>query len=462
MIAKEDIYDLADHSLIERMSESGVARSFESILKLEQLGQAGSAVKLSRLIVASDFVNEDANSQAWLQLLLRLNQPKLVEDYLSRYSRSLLDSDTSVYLLALAEKYLGRLDRSAERFDRLLKSPQFLAASSYNLTQLNRPLADPITNTLSSLTTPSSSLSDRVYASFALYMDSELKENYETGFEWLTLANNEALKPFSRVPFARAIEFDVVAKLIDKANLRCQSSARISDAPIFVVGLPRSGTTLTSRIFAQSSDYQEIGELPILASSLRSLLERISRNPETIDTELLEQCADTYLNEVRCIANTTKVIDKTPSNLIYAGLIPLVFPNARIVFLDREPASQRFSLYRQMFNVQSAAMAYAGDLRLISTAIENYQRFSASIVGRYPKNSVVLSYNRLVEEPLQTLSQLAEVVGMTFDEDSLAFKENASPISTASAVQMRSGLTARYLKRHERYAKQVNEVLARE
>ena len=192
-------------------------------------------------------------------------------------------------------------------------------------------------------------------------------DRYSESLDWLHKA-----KQLKRKALGYDIQADLQLFASAKATLGrnpTRSDAASPDDPIFVIGLPRTGTTLVDRILSSHPDVVSAGELNTFAG----LIKKLAQTPSNLvlDCATLEKVADldldavghTYIEKTRPLARgATRFTDKMPLNFFYAGLIHRALPNARIVALRRDPMDSCVSNFRQLFATDFSYYNYALDL----------------------------------------------------------------------------------------------------
>jgi tetratricopeptide (TPR) repeat protein len=234
-----------------------------------------------------------------------------------------------------------------------------------------------------------------------------------------------------------------------------------SAEPIFIVGLPRTGTTLVERILSNHPAVFAAGELENFALELKRAT--ATRSNRVLDAETLEAAAqvdpralgEAYVASTRPrTGHTPKFIDKMPLNFFYAGVIHRALPNARIICLRRHPLDACLSNYRQLFATMFAYYDYSYDL--LDTG-RYYLQFD-SLVRRWRETLpgfTEVRYEDVVEHTEREARRLVDFCGLDWDPKCLEFERNAAPVATASSVQVRRPI---YRTAVDRWKKYENEI----
>ncbi|MDF8332424.1 tetratricopeptide repeat-containing sulfotransferase family protein [Novosphingobium cyanobacteriorum] len=216
-----------------------------------------------------------------------------------------------------------------------------------------------------------------------------------------------------------------------------QGSGVDSDAPIFVVGLPRSGSTLVEQILASHPQIEGTMELPYIASiASRIELEGGAERLAAATPAELRGWGEEYLAlaQVHRRLGRAKFIDKMPNNFRYIGLIRMILPNARIVDVRRHPMAACFSGFKQLF-AEGQEFSYSLD------DLAAYYRHYLAIVRHFhatqPGAVHTLVYEDLVESTEAQVRALLDAVGVPFDPATLRFFENDRAVRTVSSEQVR-------------------------
>lgn len=243
------------------------------------------------------------------------------------------------------------------------------------------------------------------------------------------------------------------------------SDGHSSDEPIFIIGMPRSGTTLVERIISSHPDVKSAGEMLNFAMTLKQLSG--SRSPALIDILTIIAARDidwstlgaTYLHSTRPTTGTTpRFIDKLPHNFLYAGHIARALPKAKIICLRRDPMDTCLSNFRQLFGHKSPYFGYSFDLLDTGRYYLLFNRLMSHWQRMFPGRILEVDYESLVNSQESSSRQLLQHCGLAWHDDCLAFERNTSPVATASAVQVRKPMFRTSLRRWKHYEQELAEL----
>jgi len=234
-----------------------------------------------------------------------------------------------------------------------------------------------------------------------------------------------------------------IIRTYDRGWLEGAGPGLEADGPIFVVGLPRSGTTLVERILIRHEQVATVGEVNDLALAVtrtagpaggkEAMIEAASR----VDPAAL---GASYWTAIQGYGHSQPfVIDKTPLNFLYLGLIATALPRARIVHLRRHPMAACYAMYKTLFRMGYPFSYDLGDLGRYYVA---YHRLMNHWRALLPGRFLDLDYESLVDDQEGTTRRLLGHCGLEWREACLRFHENAAPTATASAAQVRRPIYA--------------------
>jgi len=271
-----------------------------------------------------------------------------------------------------------------------------------------------------------------------------------------------------RVPYDRGSQETLVDRLIQvygaEAVTTLPHSGSDSQRPVFIIGMPRSGTSLTEQILASHPQVHGAGELnDINQITCRYLDDDLEHNKPyplyvpSLGCADLEACANRYLQRLREHSrDADRVTDKMPHNFHHLGFIAQLFPNARIIHCRRDPLDMGLSIFFQRF---LATHSYSFDLADIGHYYLQYQRLMTHWrrVLRIPM--LEIDYADLVNDFEGTCRRLVEFVGLEWDERCLHFHESERKVVTASYDQVRSPIYASSLQRWKRYEQHMGPLI---
>ena len=207
--------------------------------------------------------------------------------------------------------------------------------------------------------------------------------------------------------------------------------------PIFITGLPRTGTTLSEQILARSKGTHPCGELTVVQLAVVRLMREVMDRPQKALTasDIAELGAELRRELSKYGDGTPVLIDKMPLNFRWIGFICAALPEARIVHMSRDPMAVAWSVYRQFFD--SAGNGFVYDPSDIARFMALHRDLMAHWRSCYPNRIFDLSYEALVSEPDSTTRALAAATGLDWSEDWLTPEKASHLVLTASARQIR-------------------------
>jgi len=345
---------------------------------------------------------------------------------------------------AVLSRYLGDFEQARRDYDAILATSPHHADALKGRADLTReaPRPEEISDLTAALEHPNVSTDEAITLHFALGKAHEDVGNHAIAWQHV-VAGNDLHR--ARLRYDAALDAAVVEGLVTAFPTRLSpATTETPDAPIFIVGLPRTGTTLVERILGSHPLVHASGELPALSEALTSLVSErhalsqldwlgfVSALAEVDPNRL----AATYLERARSWRGARpRFTDKQPTNFYYCGLILAAFPNARIVHLTRHPLAAIHAIYKTFF---PRTYPFSYQLNELAEYYIGYQRLMNHWNRLYPGAIYEVAYESLIGAQEATTRELLAACGLPFDEACLRFETNPAATTTASAVQVRS------------------------
>ncbi len=239
--------------------------------------------------------------------------------------------------------------------------------------------------------------------------------------------------------------------------------------PIFVVGMPRSGTTLIEQILASHSQIHGAGELKFMGE-LSVALAREHAGLGAVANAAYPECmpdlapaavgdhARRYLEKLRALAPAAaRIVDKMPGNTHHLGLIATIFPNAKIIHCRRDPRDTCLSCYAQNFG---SDIVWSTDLTALGRHYRQYHRLMEYWRGVLPAPMLEVDYETTVADLEGTARRLLDFCGLGWEDGALRFWEAARPVRTASLHQVRKPIYTTSAGKWRRYEAHLGPLLA--
>jgi tetratricopeptide (TPR) repeat protein len=397
-------------ALLDLGQQQKAEQNFERVLKL----QPDNVEVCARLAQLSDRKGEFEAGYAWLRPLLEKGT----------------DSVSVALAFAALAKHLGQQEQAIALLERLLQDRKTATERKIMHFALGKIYDE-----------------QKSYdQAFKHYQSANELDNKKLDMEWMGGKFDELITVFSEEDIAR--------------RPRASNKSRL---PIFIVGMPRSGTSLIEQILATHGDVYGAGELeamPNLVSSLPRLLDSKLHYPYCVDLlkrKGIDEIAQRHLARLAAYSSQAKkVTDKLPHNFLHLGMIDMLFPGARIIHCMRDPIDTCLSIYSLPFN---ATHRYASDLVNLGAYHRRYQGLMAhwKKVLRVPILEV--QYEELVANQEEETRKMLDFCGLGWDERCLRFYESERATLTFSYDQVRRPLYKKSVARWKNYEQHLNPLI---
>lgn len=230
---------------------------------------------------------------------------------------------------------------------------------------------------------------------------------------------------------------------------RLQGAGDPSVTPIFVLGMPRSGSSLIEQILASHPLIYGAGELGEFEATVRSVM-TYPKDVAALDGAMLRRIGAEYISKLPAApAGKTRIVDKLPGNSLYVGLIRLALPNARIIHTMRDPIDTCLSCYSKLFTF---GHHYTYDLRELGRFYRAYRDLMAHWRSVLPADAMLdVSYEQVVGDLEGQARRMIEYCGLPWDDGCVSFHKNRRAVKTASSVQVRKPLFRSSVEKWRRY-----------
>ena len=360
-----------------------------------------------------------------------------------------------------ALKAVGRTADAIDAYRRALALKPGYAMVWWSLAELKsfRFAAADIAAMQTALQGDSRSAQNRALLHFALGRAYEDGLQYESAFGHYSRANAAVRSYVRHDPQQRASFVQRNKRLFTPEYFRARAGWGSSRPdPIFIVGLPRSGSTLVEQILASHSQIEATAELQALESVVRETTRRATgqKYPEAmqeISAEQARQAGEDYLARATAYRKLNRpfFIDKMPNNFSYAGAILTFLPKARIIDVRRHPLGSGFAIFKHYF---VEAYSFAFDLADIGRYYRDYVELMAHFDAVQPGRVHRVGYENLIAAPEREIRRVLDYCGLPFEEQCLRFYENPRAVLTPSSEQVRqpiSGEASTLWRHYERW-----------
>jgi tetratricopeptide (TPR) repeat protein len=360
--------------------------------------------------------------------------------------------------LGMARQMLGENDKAMACYEKALQIKPGFGPAIRHLSKLDPERIAPATLE-QRVNSPGISDEDAVSMLFALGEIYNSRKEYETAFAYFRRGNelnNKAQRYDHKI---RADKVDRLISTYTRSLIDEKASFGIDTrTPVFIVGMPRSGTTLVEQILSSHPQVHGAGELGYLTSAEKLLRRRLGKDlayPECIalaDGANCRRLAEEYMKKIRDehSADAKFVTDKMPDNFFRVGLIRILFPEAAIIHCRRNAMDTCNSIY---FEVFVSDHPYAYDLQALGEFYLEYERIMAHWRTLPGVNLFEIQYEDLIADQEAQSRKMLNYIGLEWDDRCLAFHKNERAILTASNQQVRKPLYKDSIERWKRYSK---------
>lgn len=371
---------------------------------------------------------------------------------------------------ANALRYLGRMQEATETYERCIALDPLNAEAHWTLAHHSVSSAPGarLSRIRKAISHTQPSSEDAIYLQYALFKELDDADHVEEA--WSALRAGSAIKRagLRYADATAAASFEKLRRVCDADFLRearpQREEGHPQHTPIFIVGLPRSGTTLLERMLGNHPGVTSAGELndfPLqLAWEVNGFIGELP-GPDALDAYRgLDYAAvgSGYLQRTGWrLRGTDFLVDKLPNNFINAGFIHKALPNARIICLRRHLADSCFSTFKHLFS--GSAYPFSYDMAEMIAHYRRFEHLASHWQEAMPDAFLSVDYERLVDSTDEVLREVSAFCGLPEHAGLAAVEENTSPSATASSSQVRDKVHTRNVGSWLRYQAHLGELV---
>ena len=381
------------------------------------------------------------------------------DDALKLYNKALdIDKKNPIiyYSLALAFQGLGKFNDAINYAKRTLEIDPYFTRADNLISQSmkyskNNDHYISITNKILDKNLPDK---EKVELYFAITKAEEDMNNFKEASQNLILGNN-LKKKLSNYNVKKDLDLlKNIKEIFNNYNPKSETKKK-DDKIIFILGMPRSGTSLVEQIISSHSNVFGCGELPILSKIIKdNFIKNNLISVDSFDKVINEdkKINDLKINYQKFIKNFNVkeqfITDKAPLNFRWIGFIKILFPNSKIIHCKRDPKNNCLSIYKNLFE---GGLNFAYDQEDLVRYYKEYENLMLFWKTKFKDSIFEIEYENLVNNNQDEIKKIINFCGLEWEDKCLAFHKNTNPIKTMSTAQARKPIYKTSLKSFEKY-----------
>ena len=420
-------------------------------------------------------------TQAYINLGLTLKDLGRTSDAIKYYKKLLEiqpNFDQGHLSIGIAYKELGLIDDAIKSLEEAIKVNPNLAVAYYNLGSLSQYTfsKEQLTKMNTLLNNENLKKTDRINLCFTLAQVNEDLGKKDDFFKYLH-EGNRLRKEELNYSIDNALQnYNTIRKIFKSPTIlkeKIRDIKQTNKKPIFIIGMPRSGSTLVEQILASHKNVYGAGELQVLRKILNPvLLEYLNQDTSAASTqignstlslstsnnisrEILESISEQYLQTISGFEFKEKIFtDKSLMNFYFIGFIQIAFPGAKIIHLKRDARAICWSIYKSNWSGLGNSFSYNMD------DLVNYYELYENLMGfwhqKFPDKIYDINYEKLTTHQESESKKLINYCGLDWDQNCLEFYKNTRVVKTASSLQVRQKMyqgSSEAWKEYESYIK---------
>ena len=424
---------------------------------LKETGQVAEAIGLLIPLSGADNIPIDL---ALVECLNKSSEFPRAEQVMEALSHRFPQDQDIRYKRAIFYRGMGKLTEAAGLLEKVLEAHPDAATVYYNYSRLKTFTSDdPYIEKMKACYERLSRAQSQgmVDVLFALGKVHEDIQEYDRAFQYWQQGNDLKRKSVGYSTAQDKRRYQSISAQFSSEWIEAMSLAHTHVQPIFVVSMPRAGSTLVEQILSAHDQIQGVGE----SMALPQLVSRLEKQtglpfPEclaNINRADLEALRVDYLRRLSLKPDVTSFVDKLPGNFWLIGLIKVMFPHAKIIHSERNELDTCFSCYKHLFG---QAQGFSYDMESIQFQYQLFQQTMA--FWRTCFNDIYqVSYEELVAEPNQVINGLLKYCDVSWQDQCINFHQAKRVVTTASAAQVRQPLNRKGVGMWEHYRKNIQQ-----
>lgn len=380
-----------------------------------------------------------------------------IDDSLFYLDKILLKEPLNVealYLKSMNYLYLGRKNDAENILEKIVSLQPSHAKSYFELSRLSGSFFENNIDYIIKNYQNSNHSYEKAEYAFSLFNYFDKKNDTDQASKYLIEANKNILINRNANPFNDKMEFSIYKNIFSNKLIKNSKLDEVANKiPIFIVGMPRSGSSLIEHILSYYENIENLGEVDYFYRSVEYVLKDMRL--ENLEKAILENFENNKIKNISKyylkLVNTDKIFftDKMLSNFRFVGLIIKLFPKAKIIFCKREKNENCFSIYSNHFG--SILLPWRYNQKLINEQYDIHLDLMNFWKDSFKDNIIEVHHDEMINNPSFVTKKVINFIGLKWDSKCLQLNSNKSLIKTASVNQIREGIYSQKNKKHLKY-----------
>ncbi len=366
------------------------------------------------------------------------------------------NKNSNVYTnIALIYQSLGELEKSKENYKKALKKNKTNKEAFRSLAFINGISSkNKITKNIENLITNKKINKDLHEYAFGLSKIYDTEKNYIKASKFLKIANKDKCINLNNESNKELRQIRSIKRMYVNDDFKSKINTKNKKMiPIFIIGMPRTGSTLLEQILTMDDDIKGYGELKYLERAAQEEVKKSNIKSRLISSykDIWPKIGKNYINQIKTNFGESKYfIDKMPYNFLNIGIIQRSLPQSKIIHIYRNKNDNLLSLYQQRFDEGNA---YTHDIEALKTYYKEYIELMDFWNLEYKKDIYNVSYENIIYEFNKTISKLTQWLGIKYTNEMEDFHLNRKSTNTASNAQVRMKLNTKGIDKYKNYIK---------